>query len=142
MQFSNIFFVWIEKNFNTALQREATTADLLPSLRSGRSCLHRVSLDIVCTFQYYSSFMKFRNFSTCSVSRFWYHHIHFYFQHCFLLLFLVKFRSLFFEQFCNLNFDFFHLRSSCLSNRVLFGSISFYCSIFLFHSSYYIVFHL
>ena len=38
------------KKFYTALQREATTADLLPSSQEWKlACLHRVSFDIVCT---------------------------------------------------------------------------------------------
>ena len=66
------------KNFNTAVQREATTADLLPSLQkwtlacvsSSCSIWYRMHFTVLLFF------MKFRNFSTFSVSRLWYHHIH------------------------------------------------------------------
>ena len=172
-----------------------------PLCRSGRwlACLHRVSFDIVCTLQYYSSLWSFVIFRLIACHVFDIIISIFHFQNCFLLLFLlklcslliksiinnfdflddildffshlywvrlsvfmsndylflllffVKFRSLFLEKFCNLTFDFLivlsdffgfflnnlkftfdfsYLRSSCLSNRVLFDSISFECSIF------------
>ena len=183
-----------KKNLILSFRGKLPQLIFCPLCRSGRclACLHRVSFDIVCALQYYSSLWSFVIFRLTAYHVFYIIISIFHFQNCFLLLFFVKlcslliksiinnfdfldgildffshllsvrlsvfmsndylflllffvkFRSLFLEQFCNLTFDFLivlsdffgffsnnlkftfsFLRSSCLSNRVLFDSISF-----------------